>query len=71
MDAEMAAILQSSRFADEFLIRPGGANAAALQGCSCKGVKVSKGQLCGWIEELGHGCPMASEWLWGIRRAVA
>ncbi|NXX29534.1 AS3MT methyltransferase, partial [Nicator chloris] len=35
VDAEMAAILQSSRFADEFLIRAGGANAAALQGCCC------------------------------------
>ncbi|NXV03431.1 AS3MT methyltransferase, partial [Cettia cetti] len=33
VDAEMAAILQSSRFADEFLIRAGEANAAALQGC--------------------------------------
>ncbi|NXC79357.1 AS3MT methyltransferase, partial [Cercotrichas coryphoeus] len=33
VDAEMAAILQSSRFAEEFLIRAGGANAAALQGC--------------------------------------
>ncbi|NXY55948.1 AS3MT methyltransferase, partial [Callaeas wilsoni] len=35
VDAEMAAILQSSRFAKEFLIRAGGANAAALQGCCC------------------------------------
>ncbi|NXK58603.1 AS3MT methyltransferase, partial [Sylvietta virens] len=35
VDAEMAAILQSSRFADEFLIRAGRANAAALQGCCC------------------------------------
>ncbi|NXB72846.1 AS3MT methyltransferase, partial [Donacobius atricapilla] len=33
VDAEMAAILQSSRFADEFLIRAGRASAAALQGC--------------------------------------
>ncbi|NXY01913.1 AS3MT methyltransferase, partial [Pteruthius melanotis] len=33
VDAEMAAILQSSRFAEKFLIRAGGANAAALQGC--------------------------------------
>ncbi|NXD91602.1 AS3MT methyltransferase, partial [Chaetorhynchus papuensis] len=33
VDAEMAAILQSSRFAKEFLIRAGGANPAALQGC--------------------------------------
>ncbi|XP_048167740.1 arsenite methyltransferase isoform X4 [Corvus hawaiiensis] len=39
VDAEMAAILQSSRFAEEFLIRAGGANAAALQGCCRKGVK--------------------------------
>ncbi|XP_039927401.1 arsenite methyltransferase [Hirundo rustica] len=39
VDAEMAAILRSSRFADEFLIRAGGANAAPLQGCCCKGVK--------------------------------
>lgn len=71
VDAEMAAILQSSRFADEFLIRAGGANAAAVQGCCCKGVKVSRGQFCGWIKELGHGCPTPSGWLWGIRRAVA
>ncbi|NXW70684.1 AS3MT methyltransferase, partial [Hirundo rustica] len=35
VDAEMAAILRSSRFADEFLIRAGGANAAPLQGCCC------------------------------------
>ncbi|NXT12211.1 AS3MT methyltransferase, partial [Prunella fulvescens] len=33
VDAEMAAILQSSRFAEKFLIRAGGANAAAPQGC--------------------------------------
>ncbi|NWY44518.1 AS3MT methyltransferase, partial [Sylvia atricapilla] len=33
VDAEMAAILQSSRFADEFLIRAGRANSAALQSC--------------------------------------
>ncbi|NXV69460.1 AS3MT methyltransferase, partial [Molothrus ater] len=33
VDAEMAAILQSSRFAEKFLIRPGGAKAAAPQGC--------------------------------------
>ncbi|XP_056350480.1 arsenite methyltransferase isoform X2 [Oenanthe melanoleuca] len=39
VDAEMAAILQSSRFAEEFLIRAGGANTAALQGCCGKGVK--------------------------------
>ncbi|NXU17434.1 AS3MT methyltransferase, partial [Pardalotus punctatus] len=35
VDAEMAAILQTSRFAEEFLIRAGEANAAALQGCCC------------------------------------
>ncbi|NWS56510.1 AS3MT methyltransferase, partial [Chunga burmeisteri] len=35
VDAEMAAILRSSRFAEEFLIRAGGANAAAPQGCCC------------------------------------
>ncbi|NWV64135.1 AS3MT methyltransferase, partial [Malurus elegans] len=35
VDAEMAAILQSSRFAEEFLIRAGGTNATALQGCCC------------------------------------
>ncbi|XP_061228373.1 arsenite methyltransferase, partial [Neopsephotus bourkii] len=35
VDAEMAAILRSSRFADKFLIQPG----AAPQGCSCKAVK--------------------------------
>ncbi|NXH39664.1 AS3MT methyltransferase, partial [Dicaeum eximium] len=35
VDAEMAAILQSSRFAGEFLIRAGRADAAALQGCCC------------------------------------
>ncbi|XP_063261461.1 arsenite methyltransferase isoform X1 [Prinia subflava] len=39
VDAEMAAILQSSRFADEFLIRAGRADAAALQSCCCKGEK--------------------------------
>ncbi|XP_053804866.1 arsenite methyltransferase isoform X2 [Vidua chalybeata] len=39
VDAEMAAILQSSRFAEKFLIRAGGANTAALQGCCSKGVK--------------------------------
>ncbi|XP_018766189.1 arsenite methyltransferase [Serinus canaria] len=39
VDAEMAAILRSSRFADKFLIRAGGANAAAPQGCCGKGVK--------------------------------
>ncbi|XP_021391904.2 arsenite methyltransferase isoform X3 [Lonchura striata] len=39
VDAEMAAILQSSRFAEKFLIRAGGANAAGLQGCCSKGVK--------------------------------
>ncbi|NXL01020.1 AS3MT methyltransferase, partial [Mesembrinibis cayennensis] len=33
VDAEMAAILRSSRFAEEFLIRAVGANAAAPQGC--------------------------------------
>ncbi|NXT63928.1 AS3MT methyltransferase, partial [Chaetops frenatus] len=35
VDAEMAAILQSSRFAEEFLIRADGASAAALQGRCC------------------------------------
>ncbi|XP_040463462.1 arsenite methyltransferase isoform X2 [Falco naumanni] len=41
VDAEMAAILRSSRFAEEFLIRPGGAyaGAGAPQGSCCKGVK--------------------------------
>ncbi|XP_030132188.4 arsenite methyltransferase isoform X2 [Taeniopygia guttata] len=39
VDAEMAAILQNSRFAEKFLIRAGGANAAGLQGCCSKGVK--------------------------------
>ncbi|NXO77522.1 AS3MT methyltransferase, partial [Sitta europaea] len=33
VDAEMAAILQSSRFAEKFTIRAGGASAAAPQGC--------------------------------------
>ncbi|NXU87159.1 AS3MT methyltransferase, partial [Xiphorhynchus elegans] len=33
VDAEMAAILQSSRFAEKFLIRADGSNAAAPQGC--------------------------------------
>ncbi|XP_033371710.1 arsenite methyltransferase isoform X4 [Parus major] len=37
VDAEMAAILQSSRFAEKFLIRAGGA--AALQGSCHKGAK--------------------------------
>ncbi|XP_065602217.1 arsenite methyltransferase isoform X2 [Cyrtonyx montezumae] len=36
VDAEMAAILQSSRFAEKFMIRSGGTNAAAPQGC-CQG----------------------------------
>ncbi|XP_021253762.1 arsenite methyltransferase isoform X2 [Numida meleagris] len=36
VDAEMAAILRSSRFAEEFLIRAGGNDAAAPQGC-CPG----------------------------------
>ncbi|KFV44141.1 Arsenite methyltransferase, partial [Tyto alba] len=35
VDAEMAAILRSSRFAEKFLIRAGGANTAAPQGCCC------------------------------------
>ncbi|XP_030344395.1 arsenite methyltransferase [Strigops habroptila] len=35
VDAEMAAILRSSRFAEKFLIQAG----AAPQGCSCKGIK--------------------------------
>ncbi|NWX60793.1 AS3MT methyltransferase, partial [Promerops cafer] len=35
VDAEMAAILQSSRFAEKFLIQAGRANTAALQGCCC------------------------------------
>ncbi|XP_029886949.1 arsenite methyltransferase isoform X3 [Aquila chrysaetos chrysaetos] len=39
VDAEMAAILGSSRFADKFLIQAGRANAAAPQGCCFKGVK--------------------------------
>ncbi|XP_051656459.1 arsenite methyltransferase isoform X2 [Manacus candei] len=38
VDAEMAAILQSSRFAEEFLIRAG-ASATAAQGNCCKGAK--------------------------------
>ncbi|NXL85524.1 AS3MT methyltransferase, partial [Alectura lathami] len=33
VDAEMAAILRSSRFADKFLIQAGGADTAATQGC--------------------------------------
>ncbi|XP_074448145.1 arsenite methyltransferase [Larus michahellis] len=39
VDAEMAAILRSSRFAEEFLIRAGGASTTAPQGCCPKGVK--------------------------------
>ncbi|XP_074882389.1 arsenite methyltransferase isoform X1 [Buteo buteo] len=39
VDAEMAAILRSSRFADKFLIQAGRANAAAPQGCCFKAVK--------------------------------
>ncbi|NXK96935.1 AS3MT methyltransferase, partial [Formicarius rufipectus] len=35
VDAEMAAILRSSRFAEKFLIRADGANAAASQGSCC------------------------------------
>ncbi|OXB58273.1 hypothetical protein ASZ78_010467 [Callipepla squamata] len=36
VDAEMAAILRSSRFAEKFMIRSGGTSAAAPQGC-CQG----------------------------------
>uniref|UniRef100_A0A8B9F021 Arsenite methyltransferase n=1 Tax=Amazona collaria TaxID=241587 RepID=A0A8B9F021_9PSIT len=36
VDAEMAAVLRSSRFAEKFLIQP----SAAPQGCRCKGVKI-------------------------------
>ncbi|XP_051475623.1 arsenite methyltransferase isoform X3 [Apus apus] len=39
VDAEMAAILRSSRFAEEFLIRASGANVATPQGCCHQGVK--------------------------------
>ncbi|NXU76214.1 AS3MT methyltransferase, partial [Oreotrochilus melanogaster] len=39
VDAEMAAILQTSRFSKEFLIRTSGPNAAEQQGCCYKGVK--------------------------------
>lgn len=46
VDAEMAAILRSSRFAEKFLIQPG----AALQGCSCKEVKVGSRQLHSWVQ---------------------
>ncbi|NWR66813.1 AS3MT methyltransferase, partial [Bucorvus abyssinicus] len=35
VDAEMAAILRSSRFAEEFLFQADKANAVALQGCCC------------------------------------
>ncbi|NXS41318.1 AS3MT methyltransferase, partial [Balaeniceps rex] len=35
VDAEMAAILRSSRFAEEFLIRAGGSNAVPPQDCCC------------------------------------
>ncbi|KAM6264797.1 arsenite methyltransferase [Spheniscus humboldti] len=40
VDAEMAAILQSSRFAEEFLIRDSGANAATPRGCCHKQEKI-------------------------------
>lgn len=40
VDAEMAAILQSSRFAEKFLIRAGGTDGAAPQGCCCGKMKV-------------------------------
>lgn len=39
VDAEMAAILQSSRFAEKFLIRAGGTDGAAPQGCCCGKMK--------------------------------
>lgn len=71
VDAEMAAILRSSRFAEEFLIRADGANSAAPQGCCCKRVKVRSRQLHGWVQGWGHGCPMPSELPWGIRGAKA
>ncbi|NXO04161.1 AS3MT methyltransferase, partial [Rhinopomastus cyanomelas] len=35
VDAEMAAILRSSRFAEKFLFQAGEASAATLQGCCC------------------------------------
>ena len=71
VDAEMAAILQRSRFAEEFLIRAGGGNAAAPQGCCRKGVKVGSRQLHSWLQGWGHGCPVPSELPWGSRGAVA
>lgn len=39
VDAETAAVLRSSRFAEEFLIRAAGADAAAPQGCCGRRVK--------------------------------
>lgn len=71
VDAEMAAILQSSRFAEEFLIRDSGANAATPQGCCHKQVKTGIRQLHGWVQGWGYGCPMPSELPWGIRGAMA
>lgn len=69
VDAEMAAILQSSRFAKEFLIQAGKANTTTPQGCCGKRVKVGSRQLQSWIQGWGHGCPVASGFHWGIRRA--
>ncbi|KAM3666287.1 arsenite methyltransferase [Ammospiza maritima maritima] len=61
VDAEMAAILQSSRFAEKFLIRAGGANAAAPQGCCSKGLKekiCDPFQLLEWLRAPGPArCP--------------
>ncbi|XP_064000545.1 arsenite methyltransferase isoform X2 [Pogoniulus pusillus] len=51
VDAEMAAILQSSRFAKEFLIQAGKANTTTPQGCCGKRVKE---KICNPFELLEH-----------------
>lgn len=61
VDAEMAAILRSSRFAEEFLIQAGGANTAAPQGCCRKGMKVGSRQLHCWVQGWRCGCPVPSK----------
>lgn len=52
VDAETAAVLRSSRFAEEFLIRAAGADAAAPQGCCGRRVKVGSSSP---VLDLGLG----------------
>lgn len=80
VDAETAAVLRSSRFAEEFLIRAGGAAAAAPQGCCGGRVKVGSsssvlGLGLGTLLSLASRGPLRHQrgsdmvtgdlWLWG------